>query len=49
MQLDAPITQLQQLSTDSQLLNLVQAYLRDTVGSIPDHCNKAKTAIKQVT
>ena len=27
----------------------IQAYLRDVVGLVPDHCNKANIAIKQVT
>ena len=30
----------------SQNLFLIQAYLRDIVGSIPDYCNKAYIAIK---
>lgn len=31
-----------------QVTCLVQADLRDAVGSVPDHCTKGDTAIKQV-
>ena len=27
----------------------IKAYLRDIVGSVPEHCNKLKIAIKRVT
>ena len=27
----------------------ISKYLRDTMGSVPGHCNKANSAIKQVT
>ena len=32
-----------------RLEDLIQAYLRDAVGLVTDHCNKAIITIKQVT